>query len=308
MTRARIRIAAGVLLVVAAGIGVWFYLHGRGRESTDDAQVDAHVTPIAARVGGTVARVAIIENQPVNAGDVLVEIDTRDYEVELARARAELADAEASAQAAHVNIPITATTTESNVASARSGVGEAQATVAEAEQAVAGTKARVGTAQARVRETEAMAAKAAKDVERLKTLLAKDEVAQQQYDAAVAAADSSRAAVDSARAQVTEAELAIKSAESRLAGVAHFGFGTAAGAAYGAVAPGVPLDPVLKGMAYGLAVWAGSYLGGLPALGVMRPATREPAGKNAVMIAAHLAWGAALGVVADRLSRGRRGP
>ena len=217
MTGARVRVLAAVVLIVAVAVGGWFWMR-RGRVSTDDAQVDAHVTPIAARVGGTVAEVAVADNQAVKAGDVLVRIDLRDYEVALARARAELADAEAVAHAASVTIPITATTTESNVASARSVVGQAEAGVAEAEQGVAGAGARVSTAQARVREQEAGAVRAARDVERLKGLLAKDEIAQQQFDAAVAAAEASRAATDSARAQVREAELAVTAAESRLAG------------------------------------------------------------------------------------------
>ena len=216
MTGARIRIAVGVLLVVAAGVGVWFWMH-RGRESTDDAQVEAHVMPVAARVGGSVAEILVLDNQPVKAGDVLVRIDTRDYEVALARARAELADAEATAQAASVSVPIAATTTASQVASAQSGVQQSAAEVAEAEHAVAAASARVATAQARVRELEAGAVKAARDVERLKGLLAKDEIPQQQFDAAVAAADASHAAADSARAQVGEAEQGIKAAESRLA-------------------------------------------------------------------------------------------
>ena len=90
MTAARIRIAVGVLLLLAAGVGVWFWMH-RDRESTDDAQVDAHVTPIAARVGGTVLRVPVVDNQTVEAGTVLVEIDPREYQIALDRAR-ELAD------------------------------------------------------------------------------------------------------------------------------------------------------------------------------------------------------------------------
>jgi membrane fusion protein (multidrug efflux system) len=213
---AGIRILAGVVLVVAAAVGVWFWTH-RGRESTDDAQVDAHVTPIAARIGGTVTAVSIIDNQAVKAGDVLVTIDTRDYEVALARAKAELADAEATAQAASVNVPITSTTTESHVAAAQSGVEQSAASVVEAEQAIIGARAGVATAQARVRELEATAAKDTRDVDRLKGLLAKDEIPQQQFETAVATADASRAATEAARAQVNEAEVAVKAAESRLA-------------------------------------------------------------------------------------------
>src|SRR5262245_33110254 len=112
MTTTRVRILIGVLLLAAVGAGIWWWI-GHGRESTDDAQVDAHITPIAARVGGTVLRVPVEPNQEVEAGAILVEIDKRDYEVALERARAELADAEAAAIAARVGVPITTTTASS---------------------------------------------------------------------------------------------------------------------------------------------------------------------------------------------------
>src|SRR5437867_1409400 len=98
----------GALLVVMAviGVGVWYWATS-GRESTDDAQVDAHVTPIAPRVGGTVQKLPIADNQHVDAGTVLVALDPRDFEVAVAKARAELADAEASAAAATGSGPIT---------------------------------------------------------------------------------------------------------------------------------------------------------------------------------------------------------
>lgn len=78
---------------------------------------------------------------------------------------------------------------------------------------------------------------------------------------------------------------------------AHFGYGAAAGALYGLVAPALPLPPALRGAGYGLTVWAGSYLGLLPAAGLFPPAPQEPAGRNALMIAAHLVWGLALGLL-----------
>ena len=112
-------IAAGAVLVVVV-ISLWIWSTS-GRESTDDAQVEAHVTPIAARVGGTVARVPVNDNQQVEAGAALVELDLRDYQIALDRARAELADAQAAAVAADANVPITSTTTAGNVATARGG-------------------------------------------------------------------------------------------------------------------------------------------------------------------------------------------
>ena len=86
--------------------------------------------------------------------------------------------------------------------------------------------------------------------------------------------------------------------------LAHFGYGTATGAAYAAlVAPRVGGHPVLKGTGFGLAVWALSYLGLMPALGLHPPATREPAGRNGWMILAHVAWGSVLGALTEPLNR-----
>jgi membrane fusion protein (multidrug efflux system) len=212
----RVRILIGVALLVAIGVGVWWWISA-GRESTDDAQVDAHITPIASRVGGAVLRVPVEANQEVEAGAVLVEIDKRDYEVALERARAELADAEAAAVAVRASVPITSTTASSNETTARGGVEQAEASYLEAQQGVEVARTRLATAQARQREAAANASKASRDVERLKPLLAKDEIPQQQYDAAVAAAAASKAATESAEAQVNEAELGIRVAESRLA-------------------------------------------------------------------------------------------
>ena len=212
----RIRIVAGLVALVVVASGIWLYAT-RGRESTDDAQIDAHLTPIASRVGGTVKAVPVTDNQVVHAGDVLAVIDPRDFEVALEHARAELADAEAAAIAARANVPITSTTAASGVSNAQGGVEQAQAGVDESVQAAEAAKARLVTAQARQREAEATAKRTASDVERFRGLLEKDEISRQQFDAAVSAADAARAAADSAASQVAEAELGIKAAQSRVA-------------------------------------------------------------------------------------------
>lgn len=87
---------------------------------------------------------------------------------------------------------------------------------------------------------------------------------------------------------------------------AHFGYGTAMGAVYGALADRVDAPPLAKGVAWGLFVWAGSYLGLLPALGILRPATEHPARRKALMIAAHVVWGASLAVVTEAAPGARR--
>jgi len=216
LRRRQFRIGAGILVLVAAAGAAWFYLTA-GRESTDDAQVDARVSQVASRVSGTIARIAVEDNQLVEAGTILVELDPRDYQVALDKARAELADAEASALAAQSAVPITSTTAVSNVSSARGGIAQAQGALAGAERELEAARARLTTVQARAREADANANKATRDVERLRGLVAKDEVSQQQFEATVAAADAQKAAAESARSQVAEAEAAIRVAESRIA-------------------------------------------------------------------------------------------
>jgi uncharacterized membrane protein YagU involved in acid resistance len=88
--------------------------------------------------------------------------------------------------------------------------------------------------------------------------------------------------------------------------LAHYGYGAAAGAVYTALAQQLPGPPPLRGITFGLGVWTVSYLGLLPALGVLRVATEHPARRNALMIAAHVVWGAALGLLADRFEQSRR--
>ena len=215
LQQSRVRVLILIVILLAAGAGVWYWATS-GRESTDDAQVDARVTQIAARIPGTVARVAISDNQQVEAGTVLVELDPRDYQVALDKARAELADAEANALAAQSSIPIASTSAASGVTTARGGVLQAQSGIAAAEKEIEAAHARLVSAQARLREAEANATKSARDVERLRGLLAKDEISQQQFDATTAAADAQKAAVDSARSQAAEAEAGIRVAESRL--------------------------------------------------------------------------------------------
>jgi membrane fusion protein, multidrug efflux system len=211
----RLRIAGLIVLVAAAGVGLWLFLTA-GRESTDDAQVDAHVTQIAARVGGTVQRVLVEDNRHVEAGATLVEIDPRDFQVAIDRARAALADAEAAAVAAQSEVPITSESASSNLTTARGGVVQATSGVSAAQKQVVAAEARVASAQAKLREQEANAAKAARDVDRLRGLLAKDEVSQQQFDATQAASDAAKASADSARSQVAEAEAGVLVAQSQL--------------------------------------------------------------------------------------------
>src|SRR5262245_15980980 len=216
MQSGRVRAIAGGVVVLLLVVVVWCWMT-RGHDCTDDAQVDARVTQLAARVSGTVLRVAIKDNQAVDEGSLLVEIDPRDYQVAIERQKAELAEAEAAAAAAMSDVPLTSTTASSGVVTAEGSVDQARATVDAGQKEVDAARARHTSAQARLREVEANAARAAKDAERLRGLHAKDEVSTQQFENAVATADAQKAAVDLARSQVAEADAGIKVAESRLA-------------------------------------------------------------------------------------------
>jgi membrane fusion protein (multidrug efflux system) len=208
----RILLVALICVPLVVGAVLWYL---SGRESTDDAQIDGHITPIAARVGGTVLGVHVNDNQSVKAGVVLVEIDPRDYQVALARARAELADAEASLEAARAGVPITATSTSGQLRSAGANVERAEAGVAVAASDADAARARLRAAEARLREATALQTRLSRDLDRMKQLIVKDEISEQQFDAAVAAAEASNATVDSARASVAEAEKAVAAAEDR---------------------------------------------------------------------------------------------
>jgi membrane fusion protein (multidrug efflux system) len=213
MTRVRLLIAVAIVLVL--GVGAWFWLTA-GRESTDDAQTEAHVVQVAARIGGTVLKVLVDDNQMVHAGATLVEIDPRDYQIAVERAKADLADAEASAKAAAANVSVTSTSATSNVTSATGGVSQSRAAIEEAERGVEGARGQLEAARSQVRQAEANANKAARDVERYKGLLAKDEVSQQLYDTAVATADAQHAGVDAAKGGVAASEAGLRAAQSRL--------------------------------------------------------------------------------------------
>ena len=188
--RAKWVLAAAVLVLIAAAFFVWHYYSVR--ESTDDAQIDAHIDPISARVTGTVLRVLHDENEVVQAGTVLVELDPRDYQVALDRAKADLANAQASYVAANVGVPLTTTTSSSQLAAA--------------DAAVKAADREVQAAQDKVEDAQANYTKVAADLKRMEQLVQKDEISRQQYDAAVAASTSARASLDGAKASVASAE------------------------------------------------------------------------------------------------------
>jgi membrane fusion protein (multidrug efflux system) len=187
---------------------LWRYL--ASYESTDDAQVDVHLYPVSARISGYVIAVNVGDNQYVEKGTVLVEIDPKDYQVAVDKARADLASAEATARSLNINVPITSVTTSSQLSYSGSDVENAVAGLAAAEKQLA-------AAQAQVQQAEANDVQAQDDLKRYKQLVDKQDVSVQIYDHAVAAAKASTATVAATRANEAAAGQAVRQARSRVA-------------------------------------------------------------------------------------------
>jgi membrane fusion protein (multidrug efflux system) len=195
------------LVLLIGGFFVWRYL--ASYESTDDAQIDGHINSVSARVSGHVVKLNVEDNQYVEKGTVLVEIDPADYEVAVAQARAEYADAEAQAAAAELNVPITNVSTSSQVSGAQAGVSSAQA-------GIAGARQQHEAAKSQIAEADANNTKAQNDLVRYKLLVDKQEISQQQYDQAVAAAQAAAATLQAARSSADSYAAQIEQAQSRL--------------------------------------------------------------------------------------------
>jgi membrane fusion protein (multidrug efflux system) len=199
-------IAVIVLLVV----GLFIYRYVTSYESTDDAQVDGHVNSISARISGHVVKLNVQDNQFVQAGTVLVEIDPADYQVALDRAKADFQDARAKAIAAGVDVPITSVSTTSQLSSTQAEADSARAGIHAARQ-------QSEAAKAQLQQAEANNVKAQNDLGRYRQLVDKQEISQQQYDQAVAAARAGDAAVEAARANADATLQQVSQAQSKLA-------------------------------------------------------------------------------------------
>src|SRR6185312_15200457 len=173
------KIVPFVVVVLAIAALLW-WLHARQYEGTDDAQVDGHISQIGSRVSGYISKVYVDDNQEVQPGQLLVEIDPRDYEVALARAEADYADSAATAAAANLNVPIANIATQSQLESATADVNNMKAAISAAQK-------NLDAARAKEQAAIANNVKAQNDVQRYKPLVERDVISKQQYDAAVAA-------------------------------------------------------------------------------------------------------------------------
>jgi membrane fusion protein (multidrug efflux system) len=227
----------GILVAATIAVGLWYYVYSLSHVWTDDAFIDGHIIAISPRVPGKVIKVLIVDNQFVKAGDVLAEIDPRDFEVRVAQARAAVEAAESQRKTAETNVALVKIVATASVDQAKAGVDESKAGVNMAKAGVAVAKSRIAQAAAsldvakataeRARATadaaDADATRTDDDLKRYAELLATNRISKQQMDAATAAAkaaaathEAARKATDAAKAGIAVAEADVQAAAANL--------------------------------------------------------------------------------------------
>jgi membrane fusion protein (multidrug efflux system) len=201
-----IGLVAAVLLVAA----ILYYLHARNYETTDDAQVDAHLIPINARTDGTIRAVYVEDDAYVKVGQPLVDLDPTDTQVSLTQAQARLDRAQAQREAQSPSLPITELNNTTSVSEQQSAVVNAEASLASAQHDY-------DNAVAMQQQAEATNIRAQADFQRYKTLFEKNEAAKADYDNYAAIAAGQNAAVTGSRAAVASAQKLIEQRQAQLA-------------------------------------------------------------------------------------------
>jgi membrane fusion protein (multidrug efflux system) len=205
-SRTKIVVLLLVLILVAAGAYA-AYLHFRDRVSSDDANVDGHITAIAPKISGTVEEVAVLDNQTVKAGQLLVRIDPRDAQAAVDLAKAALQQAESQLHSARVTVPWVADTTQSGNTVASAQLADSETEVERARIAYdQANSSDVAYARANVQSRQANSDRAQADLARMKPLVDKAEISRQQYDAYVAAATMAQSDLQAAQEKLASAQ------------------------------------------------------------------------------------------------------
>ncbi len=218
----------GACAVAAVGAGVAYYLYSLSYESTDDAFLDGHVVAVSPRVAGHVAKVYVTDNQWVRQGDLVAELDPRDFEARLAAAAAGLSAARAGRKSRFIGADVTEITSAAGVDEASAAVDGAGAGVEMARAAVATAKsqeaqalAQLAAAQAGWKQAqadllamEARQVRAGALLKRLQALVPQHAASQDSLDEAIAAEQVAAADVSAARQRIMAQEAAIRQAEA----------------------------------------------------------------------------------------------
>ena len=221
-------IIAAVVLLLGAFFGIRYWLYARSHETTDDAFIDGHIIQISPKVSGYVAKIYVADNQQVKEGDLIAELDARDYEVRLQQAKAALNAGLAKENEAKTNVSLTRATSSatvrqaqaavqrsrSEVQSQRAGAASSSSRATEAASAISTAQANLAQTQAQVTAAQSDVTRANADVERYRALYAKDEISKQQLDQAVNVANTAAAQLEAARQRVVAAEARVNEARA----------------------------------------------------------------------------------------------
>ena len=214
----------GVGAVVAGIFGYRYWQYASTHQSTDNATVVGHIHPVSSKIAGTVTYVLVGDNQEVQAGQLLIKLDPKDYENKVQQAQAALETSKRTANAAQANIDLASETTSGKTTQAQGNVSTAQAAIANAQAIMQEAEAGVPLAQAQVEQANASLENAQIDYNRYDALYKQGAIASQQLDSVKATFDIAKAqknsalqTVQQARARVTQAQEGIVSAQSRLA-------------------------------------------------------------------------------------------
>jgi membrane fusion protein (multidrug efflux system) len=203
--RLRAQVVFPVLLVGAVGAATLAYARGMGKESTDDAFVESHVSNVAARVPGQALRVLVKDNEVVDEGAVLVELDDRDAKVRVRTADADLASAKASLVAAEKQLAFVRRSVEAGLLQAEGGLTQASATSAAATAAIDQSHADLEAAESR-RDLAQL------DFARASSLVGQRAISQAEADTKKAVLDQAIAGVNQAKARLTSSQTGISNA------------------------------------------------------------------------------------------------
>lgn len=215
--------AAGVGAIAAGAFGLNWWQYASTHEETDNATVAGHIHQISARIPGNVEQVLVSDNQEVKAGQPLVKLDPRDYQVRLQQAQADLAAAEQKANTAQINIALSAKNAEASSTESQGDIGKAQAAIAQARAQVTEAQAGIPRAQAQLAQAEANLQKAQTDYNRYSTLYSQGAIAQrdldtarQAYQVAVAQRNAEEEGIRQAQAKLAQTQQSVATAQSGL--------------------------------------------------------------------------------------------
>jgi membrane fusion protein (multidrug efflux system) len=223
-------LAAAGLVLVSLAVGIPYYMYAISHESTDDAFIEGHIVPISPRVSGHVSRVHVTDNQKVAAGDLLVELDPRDFQARLDAAQASLHADESANRSRDIDVKLTSITTAAGLDEAKAAVAAAGAMVQNAWALAAAAKSQQGEAQAQAgfakasleqsqAETMAEEAKfqqASLDLKRYQEMAQSNTISPQQLDHAMTAERMARADLDASRSKVATQQSMVQRAEAGL--------------------------------------------------------------------------------------------